>query len=163
AEVAKYEAPPEPMAAEPVVILASEPKAEEKVIALASEPKIEEKVIVLALEDIHFDFDKATLTPEAQTILKRNIRILRENPKAKFRIAGYTSSSGTKEYNQTLSERRANAVNAYLVNEGVIASDRLSTIGYGEMRPAMVEPIPENIYSEAAKANMRVLFEIIVK
>jgi len=173
APVAKYEAKPEPepvteakpkpKAVEPVVILMSEPKAEEKVIVLASEPKIEEKVIVLAFEDIHFDFDKSTLTKEAQVILKRNIQLLKENPKAKVRIAGYTSASGTEEYNQKLSERRANAVKEYLIKEGVVTPDRLSEIGYGETKPAMYEAAPKDLYSKAAKANMRVLFEIIVK
>jgi outer membrane protein OmpA-like peptidoglycan-associated protein len=153
--------PPKPRVEEKVIILASEPKVEEKVTILASEPK--EKVIILAFEDIHFDFDKATLTEEAQVILKRNIQILKANPKAKVRIAGYTSASGSESYNQRLSERRANAVNEYLTKEGVIAPDRLSTIGYGETRPAMYEAAPEELYSEAAKANMRVLFEIIVE
>jgi OmpA-OmpF porin, OOP family len=96
-------------------------------------------------------------------ILKRNIQILKDNPKVKVRIAGYTSARGTENYNQRLSERRANAVRDYLTKEGVIAPDRLSTIGYGKTRPAMYEAAPENIYSEAAKANMRVLFEIIVE
>jgi outer membrane protein OmpA-like peptidoglycan-associated protein len=153
----------EPKVEEKVIVLASEPKVEEKVIVLASEPKIEEKVIVLALEDIHFDFDKSTLTKEAQVILKRNIQILKENPKAKVRIAGYTSASGTEEYNQKLSERRANAVKEYLIKEGVVTPDRLSKIGYGETNPEMYEAAPKEIYSIAAKANMRVLFEIIVK
>ena len=145
--------------AEPVIILVSEPKAEEKVMVVVSE----EKVVILALEDIHFDFDKSTLTNEAQVILKRNMKILKDNPKAKIRIAGYTSASGTDEYNQKLSERRANAVKDYLVNEGVVTPDRLSKIGYGEANPAMYEAAPKDLYSKAAKANMRVLFEIIVK
>ena len=92
-----------------------------------SSGKVEEKVIILAFEDIHFDFDKATLKKGAQTILKRNIQLLKANPKAKVRIAGYTSASGTEAYNQKLSERRANAVNEYLTKEGVIAPNRLST------------------------------------
>ena len=146
---------------EKVVILVSEPKAEEKVVVLASEPK--EKVVVLAFEDIHFDFDKLTLKPEAQTILKRNIQILKDNPKAHVRIAGYTSASGTDDYNQKLSERRANAVKGYLIDEGIIASDRLTMIGYGEKYPARYEAAPKDLYSDAAKANMRVLFEIVVQ
>ncbi len=173
AQAAKYEAKPvpepvteakpKPRVEEPVIILVSEPKVEEKVIVFASEPKVEEKVIVLAFEDIHFDFDKSTLTKEAQVILKRNIQILKENPKAKVRIAGYTSASGTEEYNQKLSERRAKAVKGYLIKEGVVTPDRLSEIGYGETNPAMYEAAPKDLYSKAAKANMRVLFEIIVK
>jgi OOP family OmpA-OmpF porin len=155
--------PPQPRAEEKVIILASEPKVEEKVVAAVAETKAEEKVIILAFEDVHFDFDKSTLKPEAQTILKRNIQLLKDNPKAKIRIAGYTSASGTEEYNQKLSERRATAVQEYLVNEGVITRDRLSTIGYGKTNPAVYEAAPKEIYSAAAKANMRVLFEIIVQ
>ena len=151
--------PPEPRVEEKVVILAAEPKVEEKVMVAAAEPRI----IVLAFEDIHFDFDKSTLKPEAQTILKRNIQLLKDNPNAKVRIAGYTSASGTEAYNQKLSERRANAVRDYLIKEGVITPDRLTTIGYGEANPAMYEAAPKDLYSKAAKANMRVLFEIIVR
>ncbi len=146
---------------EKVVVLVSEPKAEEKVVVLAAEPK--PKVVVLAFEDIHFDFDKSTLKPEAQTILKRNIQLLKDNPKAQVRIAGYTSASGSDDYNQKLSERRADAVKGYLINEGLIAPDRLSMIGYGEKYPARYEAAPKELYSVAAKANMRVLFEIVVQ
>ena len=155
--------PPKPKVEEKVVILASEPKVEEAVIAAVAETKAEEKVIILAFEDIHFDYDQSTLKPEAQTILKRNIELLKENPKAQIRIAGYTSAFGAEDYNKKLSERRANAVKEYLVNEGVIASSRLSTIGLGEADPAMYEATPKEIYSKAAKANMRVLFVLIVE
>jgi outer membrane protein OmpA-like peptidoglycan-associated protein len=152
--------PPSPRVEEKVVIVvAEEPLIEEKVMAAAAEPKI----IVLAFEDIHFDFDKSTLRPEAQEILKRNIQVLMDNPKAQIRVAGYTSAAGTEAYNQKLSERRAIAVQEYLINEGVITRERLSTIGYGETRPEVYEVAPKQIYSKAAKANMRVLFEIIVK
>ena len=144
---------------EKVVIVPDEPVLQEKVVAAVAA----ENIIVLAFEDIHFDFDKAALKPEAQAILKRNIQMLKDNPHAKVRIAGYTSASGTDDYNQSLSERRAAAVQAYLIDEGVITTDRLSTIGYGETDPAMYEAAPKEIYSKAAKANMRVLFEIIVK
>jgi len=128
-----------------VIILASEPKVAEKVVAVVSQKKAE--VIVLAFEDVHFDFDQATLTPEAKTILKRDIRILKENPNSKIRVAGYTSASGTE----------------YLIEEGVITRDRLSKVGYGESNPAAHEAAPADLYSEAAKSNMRVLFEIIVE
>jgi len=145
----------------PVVILASEPAVTEKVVAVVAEKKA--TVVVLAFEDVHFGFDKSALTPEAKEILKRDIRHLKENPNAKIRVAGYTSASGTTEYNQKLSERRAKAVQDYLIDEGVITPDRLSTIGYGETRPEVYEASPKEIYSDAAKANMRVLFEIIVE
>ncbi|MDP2644257.1 MAG: OmpA family protein [Desulfobacterales bacterium] len=163
APVAKYEPKPEPRAAAQVVILASEPMAEEKIIAIVSEPKAEVSVVILAFEDVHFDFDQSTLTKKAQGILQKSIQLLKDNPKAKIRIAGYTSASGTEEYNQKLSERRAKAVYDYLIKEGLVSPEKLTTIGYGKMRPAVYEPIPANIYSPQAKANMRVLFEVIVK
>ncbi len=156
-------AAPETKAEEQVVAAAPETKAEEKVAVVVVEPKTEEKVVVLALEDIHFDFDKSTLKPEARTILTRTAQMLKDNPNAQVRIAGYASASGTGEYNQKLSERRATAVQEYLINEGIIARDRLSTIGYGETKPAMYEAAPKEIYSKAAMANMRVLFEISVR
>ena len=125
-----------------------------------SEPKA--KVTLVVLEDNQFEFDKSAITKEGGAILDQNIKILNENPKVKIRIAGYTSAHGTADYNQKLSERRAEAVRDYLIKGG-IAPDRLTTIGYGKTRPAEYEPIPENIYSKEAKANMRVLFEVIVK
>jgi outer membrane protein OmpA-like peptidoglycan-associated protein len=140
-----------------VVFVATEPIAQETIVAA------KEKVIILAFEDVHFDFDKSTLKPEAQVILKRNIQMLKDYPNARVRIAGYTSAAGTEEYNQKLSERRAYAVEEYLVNQGIISPERLSTIGYGETDPAMYEAAPKELYSKAAKANMRVLFEIVVK
>jgi outer membrane protein OmpA-like peptidoglycan-associated protein len=124
-------------------------------------PKAEVRVI--HFEDVHFDFDKSTLTEEARGILDRSIRILNENPNANIRIAGYASASGTNEYNQKLSERRAKAVLDYLIKEGGVAPGRLTTIGYGEDRPATYEPSPADINSKAAKSNMRVLLEVIVK
>lgn len=119
-------------------------------------------VTVLAFEDIHFDFDKSTLKPEARTILKRNIQVLKDNPRAQVRIAGYTSASGTDAYNQKLSERRAKAVEGYLIDGG-IAPERLTRIGYGESDPASYEAAPQEINSKAAKSNMRVLFQIVVQ
>jgi OOP family OmpA-OmpF porin len=155
---------PEPVTAAaapaaPAATAAPIPMATEKPAAVAAKPK----EVVLVFEDIHFDFDKSTLKPEAKAILKRNIQILKDNPKTHVRLAGYTSASGSDEYNQKLSERRANAVKDYLINEGIITADRLSIVGYGETNPASHEASPQDLNSQAAKANMRVLFEIIVK
>jgi OOP family OmpA-OmpF porin len=142
-----------------------EPKPETKAASQAEEPvkviAVEPQVVVL--EDVHFAFDKATLKPEAKRILKRDCEILRKNPKAQIRIAGYTSEAGTDAYNQKLSKQRAEAVKAYLVSEGLTGSRRLVTIGYGEEDPVVHEAAPKSLYSKAAKANMRVLFEIVVQ
>jgi OOP family OmpA-OmpF porin len=130
-------------------------------LAAPAVPKIVACVLI-SLEDSHFDHDSAALNENGKTILNFNARILKDDPSMKIRIAGYASASGTNEYNQKLSERRATSVKNYLIKEGV-AANRLTTVGYGETRPAEYEPVPSDIYSEAAKANQRVLFEVIVK
>lgn len=158
-EVAEEEAKPkeEPV----VVIIEPDTKAEEELATLIAE----EKIIVIAFEDVHFDFNKSTLTDKSKRILKRNMQVLKKNPKAKVRIAGFTSASGTEEYNQKLSERRAEAVRTFLVEEDVVKPNRLSEIGYGKTRPAMYEKYDAKLRktnTKAAKANRRVLFEIVV-
>ena len=148
-------AEPEP---EPVEVMSEEPPIVEEEVQVAAKPDD----IVLVFEDVHFNFDKSTLTDAAKIVLRRNIQILKDNPEVKVRIAGCTSASGSEEYNQRLSERRAASVKKYLIEEGLILPDRLTTIGYGEHRPAEYEANPKQLFSKAAKANMRVLFEIIL-
>ena len=115
------------------------------------------------LEDVYFDFDKATLTKEAQEMLARDVMAIKENPGIKVQIEGHTCAHGKEDYNMALGERRANAVKEYLVKEG-IAADRLSTISYGESRLAMPEtPTPKNKNSTEAQTNRRVHFEVIMK
>ena len=76
------------------------------------------------------------LTLESHEILDRVAKILLESPWAgvRFEVAGHTSSIGTSEYNQALSERRAEAVRAYLVSRGV-ENGRMVAKGYGETQP----------------------------
>lgn len=135
--------------------------------AAAADPKVQGKVMAIdhfvMLEDTQFAFDSAALTPAGKAELDKNIKIMNDNPKLKVRIAGYSSASGTAEYNQALSERRADSVVSYIVTEGGIDPARLDSIGYGETRPSTYEKIPSDVDSNAAKSNMRVLFEVMVK
>ncbi|PKM98069.1 MAG: hypothetical protein CVU79_05125 [Elusimicrobia bacterium HGW-Elusimicrobia-3] len=132
----------------------------EKAGAAARQPAPVAREVVL--KDSHFDFDKSELKPGGMRALRKNIRILKDNPKATVRVAGYTSMEGTEEYNQQLSERRAIAVSRFLIAEG-IAPERITAVGHGEMRPKTFETDPSEINSAAAKSNMRVLFTISVK
>ena len=115
------------------------------------------------LENEHFNFDQSTLTKEGEAMLQQNIKIMEDNPKLKVRIAGYASAQGTTEYNQGLSERRADVVMTYLINEGDIAPSRLDKIGNGETRPSIHEENPEEIASMSAQAIMKAHFEVNVK
>lgn len=85
-------------------------------------------------EDVHFDFDRYTLRPEATRILDEAIKALQENTNLRLQIEGHTCNIGTAEYNLALGERRASAVRDYLSSRG-IGADRLSTVSYGEERP----------------------------
>jgi len=89
---------------------------------------------VIELGGVHFDFDKATLKPEAMVVLNKAAALLQEHERVVVEVAGHTDSIGTDAYNQKLSERRAIAVKDYLNSKGVKAS-RLTAKGYGESMP----------------------------
>jgi peptidoglycan-associated lipoprotein len=86
-------------------------------------------------ERIYFDFDKSELKPEARAVLRKKAEWLRDNPEFSARIEGHCDERGTNEYNLALGERRANAAWRFLNALG-ISGARLTTISYGEERPA---------------------------
>lgn len=109
---------------------------------------------VIELDGVHFDFDKATLKPEAKAVLNEAAALLAKHERVVVEVAGHTDSTGPEAYNQKLSERRAMAVQDYLVEKGVRAS-RLSAKGYGESMP-----VASNDSKEGRAENRRV--ELIV-
>jgi outer membrane protein OmpA-like peptidoglycan-associated protein len=118
-------------------------------------PEIKAKKITID-QKIHFDFDKSTIKKESYGILDDVANVLKANPNIKkVRIEGHTDSIGTDAYNQKLSQRRANAVQAYLVNKGIDAS-RLESVGYGESRP-----IDDNKTAAGRANNRRTEFNVI--
>jgi outer membrane protein OmpA-like peptidoglycan-associated protein len=88
----------------------------------------------IILRGVNFDYDKSNIKSEFVPILDEAAQTLKDNPEINVRIVGHTDSRGSDEYNQQLSERRAQAVKQYLVSEGIAAS-RLSTEGRGEQDP----------------------------
>jgi outer membrane protein OmpA-like peptidoglycan-associated protein len=144
----------------PRVEVSEQKLSEPKVMMFVLDPKVDEKVVVFG--DTYFAYDKSTLSPEAKALLDKNVQGLKENPKINVRMAGYTSAEGTEEINQKLSEQRANTVRDYLIENG-IAPERITVIGYGRTKPAVYEVMPGDINSKEARANMRVLFEVVVK
>lgn len=99
-------------------------------------------------EDIYFDFDSAQLLPQAQDILRNKADWLRNHPGARVIIEGHTDERGTVEYNLALGDRRAVSARNFLVELG-ISPDRITTISYGEERPA------DPAHDEAAWAKNR--------
>jgi len=115
-------------------------------------PKVVEKIV---LNGIQFDFDKAAIKDQYFPILDEGIAALEKYPQKRVAVEGYTCSIGTEEYNQRLSEKRAEAVKAYMVEQG-IAADRLSTMGYGE-----ANPVADNATRQGREMNRRVEFKVM--
>lgn len=86
------------------------------------------------LRNIYFDFDKATFKDESYNELNKLQNMMASNPGMSIEISGHTDNIGSKAYNKSLSQRRANAVKDYLVNKG-IDSRRVTAAGYGEEKP----------------------------
>ncbi len=103
---------------------------------------------------VNFDFNSSTLTSTAKTNLDKLVGVLVNNPDTNINIYGFTDSKGTDEYNQGLSERRANAVKAYMISKGV-ASDRMFSMGMGEK-----DPVATNDTDAGRAQNRRVEFAI---
>jgi outer membrane protein OmpA-like peptidoglycan-associated protein len=85
-------------------------------------------------EDVHFDFDRYSLRPEAVRVLEQAVAAMKEDATLRLMIEGHTCNIGTAEYNLALGERRAAAVRDYLQQNGVAAT-RVQTVSYGEERP----------------------------
>lgn len=111
--------------------------------------------ITLRLSGLNFTTDSADLNAEARGRLAEAVAVLRQNPEMRVRVEGHTDSRGAESYNQSLSEKRANAVMQYLIGQGVSAG-RLESRGYGES-----SPIASNDTAEGQATNRRVDFAVI--
>lgn len=103
-------------------------------LANAEVERVAEGIRITFDSGILFAFDSSDLQPAARTTIEDMARVLVEYPESNIMIEGDTDNTGAAEYNQKLSERRAQAVAAYSRSLG-IASNRISTIGLGEMNP----------------------------
>ena len=89
------------------------------------------------IDNIFYDFDKATLRPESKTALDDLVKLLNENPNITIELSAHTDYKGSAEYNKRLSQRRAESVVNYLIEHG-IAADRLTPVGYGKENPKKI-------------------------
>jgi outer membrane protein OmpA-like peptidoglycan-associated protein len=113
-----------------------------------------ERGLVLRLGDVQFAPKEEKLTPETMQKLSPFVTMLKEQPKRTIRIEGYTDSSGEKSYNLDLSQRRADAVRDFLIENGIRA-ERITARGYGEENA-----IASNDTAEGRRENRRV--EVLV-
>ncbi len=92
---------------------------------------------------INFEFNRAELTPEAQTILARQASWIKRFPEVRFSVYGHTDLVGTERYNKGLGLRRAQAAVSYLVGQGISPSRLVALVSYGETRPVVQTQAPE--------------------
>jgi outer membrane protein OmpA-like peptidoglycan-associated protein/tetratricopeptide (TPR) repeat protein len=113
--------------------------------------------VKVVLNNIFFDFNKATLRKESIAELDRIYKLLTETPSLKIEISGHTDNIGTAAYNQKLSENRAKAVVDFLLKKG-IGADRLQFMGYGKTLP-----VASNDTEEGRQLNRRTEFKVTEK
>jgi OOP family OmpA-OmpF porin len=109
----------------------------------------------LVLVGVNFAFDKSDLLPESYVVLDKAAKLLKDRSDVRVEIEGYTDYIDTQEYNQKLSEERAETVRNYLISKG-IAENRLTTIGYGKSNP-----VADNTTAEGRAMNRRIVFRIL--
>jgi outer membrane protein OmpA-like peptidoglycan-associated protein len=123
-------------------------------------PVVEEAVVVkeetIVIRDVHFQFDKATLTESDKEVLdKVATRLKGESSTAQLTVTGYTDSVGSDAYNQKLSDRRAHSVVEYLIEQGVPRSSFVSVVGAGESNP-----VADNSTADGRAQNRRTEIKI---
>ncbi|MDR6957523.1 outer membrane protein OmpA-like peptidoglycan-associated protein [Pseudomonas brassicacearum] len=121
---------------------------------------VEEAVVVkeetIVIRDVHFEFNKATLTPGDKEVLSTvATRLKQETSTAQLRVTGHTDSVGSDAYNQRLSEKRANSVVQYLVENGVPRASFVSVSGAGES-----QPVADNKTADGRAMNRRTEIKI---
>lgn len=119
-----------------------------------NEPEPAPEVVRVEL-DVKFDFDKSRVREESYSDIKNLADFMQQYPQTTTTVEGHTDSVGTDQYNQRLSERRAEAVRNVLVNEYGVQGNRVNSVGYGESRP-----VADNSTEEGRQINRRVEAEV---
>jgi OmpA-OmpF porin, OOP family len=107
------------------------------------------------LNNIFFDLDKYDLKSKSIPELQKIVRFMQENPQIKVEVSGHTDNLGQPAYNKQLSEKRAQSVYNYLIQQG-IEKNRLVPIGYGQAKP-----LADNTSDEGRQQNRRIEFRIL--
>ena len=143
---------PPPVAAAPPAAAPTPAPAPAPPPAPTARPAPEQFAAAKELPDIYFDFDKATIRPDAAQTLQSSADWLKTNTKSAVLVEGHCDERGTNEYNMALGDRRAKATRDFLVSQGVAAS-RITTISYGEERPTCTEH-NEQCWSKNRRAHL---------
>lgn len=107
------------------------------------------------IKGVNFDYNKWDIKPEYYGQMDENVKVLENNPTFKIEIQGHTDSIASEEFNQLLSEKRAESAKEYFISKGIDAA-RISTVGFGELKP-----IKPNDTPEGRAENRRIEIQII--
>ncbi len=127
----------------------------EKNFILYSYTEIIQQQVAIPLRNVFFDYNKYRLKPESYPELNRLISFIKKHPDLLIEISGHTDNKGSNDYNKQLSQKRAEAVKAYLVSKGC-NSKNLKAVGYGESKP-----VTDNTTDENRAQNRRVEFKVL--
>lgn len=111
--------------------------------------------VPVLIDNIFYEFDRADLTPESTEALDKLVEMMNENPNITIELSAHCDYRGNDDYNQRLSQRRAESVVRYLIQHGV-ARDRLTAVGYGESRPKIItKKLAETLLAGDPKVEVR--------
>lgn len=112
--------------------------------------------VPVLIDNIFYEFDKADLTPESTEALDKLVDMMNENPNITIELSAHCDYRGNDDYNQRLSQRRAESVVRYLIQHD-IAKDRMTAVGYGEARPKIItKKVAENLLAGDPKVEVQV-------
>ena len=122
----------------------------ERAISAPLELRTTDRGPALTIDDVLFDFEEASLRPEANSLIRQAAEYLQNNPNRIAIVEGHTDHTGDKSYNQLLSDARSDSVRQQLLRFGV-AENRIQAKGYGETQPVATNQTPDG-----RQANRRV-------
>ncbi len=138
----------------PQAVAVAEPKPEPKPepMPAPAPPPVEREVIKTYELQVLFDFDRSAIKSAYEPQFQEIAQVLKDNPDVTLMVEGHTCWIGTEQYNQGLSQRRADAVKEKFVAEHGLEPGRIETIGYGESRP-----VADNETREGRRKNRRAI------
>lgn len=116
--------------------------------------------VEIVIDNIYYDLDKDFIREDAKPGLNQIIEIMKENPKLNIQLASHTDCQGDDPYNLDLSERRAASAVQYILTEGAINTERLSSVGYGETK-LEIDCECDDCTEEEHQINRRTTFKIL--
>lgn len=118
--------------------------------------KVSEHAVKIELDaDVLFDFDKSSLRPAAADSLREVSEVAKNYGSSPVLIEGHTDGKGTHAYNMTLSDKRAESVKSWLVQNGGVAASRITTRGWGETKPVAPNTKPDGSDDPAGRQKNR--------